>query len=258
MQIVRQIGFVSARESDKYQCSSQGYKDHEIKYLVIYPEFSECLRGLETFNRIWIVWGFHMNTSWKKIVHPPRAMGKGYGVFATRSPYRPSAIGLTAVRLHSIEKNVLTLSECDCVDKTPVYDIKPYLAYADSFPDASAGWTSLYPSKEYKITFSIYSVVQMQWIQGKTGYALDQYIQKILVEFPYQHKSSRIRKQGEAYILPYKKWRIHYTIHEDRFVYIEKVSTNYSIDDINGQEDDPINDNKIHMEFLETFKSIIH
>ncbi len=109
----------------------------------------DALRGLEDFSHIWILWQFSESKkdSWSATVRPPLLGGnKRMGVFATRSPYRPNPIGLSSVKLVRIEKTekdgtVLIVSGCDLMDGTPIYDIKPYLPYCDSHPDATGGFT---------------------------------------------------------------------------------------------------------------------
>jgi len=105
----------------------------------------EALRGLEDFSHIWLIWGFSANKPakgrWQPTVRPPRLGGNtALGVFATRSPYHPNSLGLSCVRLCRIEDMELVVSGADLEDGTPIYDIKPYIAYADSVPDAVCGF----------------------------------------------------------------------------------------------------------------------
>lgn len=97
------------------------------------------LMDLEGFDRIWLIFAFHLSEGWKNSVKPPRG-GPKRGVFATRSPHRPNPIGLSAVELVRVDGRVLHLRGVDLLDGTPVLDIKPYLPYADSFPFSKAGW----------------------------------------------------------------------------------------------------------------------
>lgn len=99
----------------------------------------QVLQDLRGFERIWLIFGFHLSQGWSKTVKPPRG-GPKRGVLATRSPHRPNAIGLSAVELLQIEGRTLHLRGVDLLDETPVLDIKPYVPYADAFPDAKAGW----------------------------------------------------------------------------------------------------------------------
>lgn len=107
----------------------------------------EALRGLDGFDYIWIIWEFSENgPRWQPTVRPPRLGGnRRMGVFATRSTFRPNALGLSSVRLERIYTDpvlgpVVEVSGADLVDGTPIFDIKPYITYADSHPDAASGW----------------------------------------------------------------------------------------------------------------------
>ena len=108
----------------------------------------EAIRGLEGFSHVWLIFGFHETAAegWKATVRPPRLGGnQRVGVFASRSTFRPNGLGLSLVRLEGIEMRgaegpVLLLGGLDLIDGTPVYDIKPYLAYAESIPGAAAGF----------------------------------------------------------------------------------------------------------------------
>ena len=120
--------------------------------IVFEPEYrvAEAVRGLEAFSYIWILWEFSkaMRDTWSPTVRPPRLGGNvRKGVFATRSPFRPNPIGLSSVRLEKVDIDpklgpVLYVSGIDLMDGTPIYDIKPYIAYTDSHPDAVSGFAS--------------------------------------------------------------------------------------------------------------------
>ncbi len=118
--------------------------------IVFEPEYRnpDALRGLDGFSHIWLIWQFSegIRETWSPTVRPPRLGGNTrMGVFATRSPFRPNPIGLSSVRLEGIDLHtpdgpVLYVSGADLMDGTPIYDIKPYLPYADSHPEASEGF----------------------------------------------------------------------------------------------------------------------
>jgi len=116
--------------------------------IVFEPEYrnADALRGIEGFSHLWLIWQFSeaVREDWSPTVRPPRLGGnERMGVFATRSPFRPNAIGLSCVRLDGVEQtaegSVLLVSGADLMDGTPIYDIKPYLPYADCKPEASGG-----------------------------------------------------------------------------------------------------------------------
>ena len=131
--------------------------------IVFNKEFRDpsSLRGLEDFSHLWLIWEFSENRGKGSslTVRPPRLGGnKRVGVFATRSPYRPNPIGLSSVRLEKIEVTesegtVLIVSGADLLDGTPIYDIKPYLPYADSIPDAFGGFTESLAERKLEVSF---------------------------------------------------------------------------------------------------------
>lgn len=120
-----------------------------------------AFRGLEDFSHIWIIWEFSESKKeeWSPMVRPPLLGGnKKMGVFATRSPFRPNPIGLSCVKLEKIEYDaslgpVLYVSGCDMMDGTPIFDIKPYLPYADSVPEASSGFTETLAERKLQVIF---------------------------------------------------------------------------------------------------------
>lgn len=123
------------------------------------PEYRsiDALRELEQYSHLWLIWGFSEceREEWKATVRPPRLGGnKRVGVFATRSPFRPNPIGLSCVGLEKVEMDeekgpVIYVSGVDMMDMTPIYDIKPYLPYVDSHPEASGGFAE--ENKDYKL-----------------------------------------------------------------------------------------------------------
>lgn len=120
---------------------------------------AEALRGLEDYSHLWLIWGFHQaqREQWSPTVRPPRLGGNArMGVFATRSPFRPNPIGLSAVKLEGIAEDgenglVLLISGADMMDGTPVYDVKPYIPYADCIPDASGGFTQTVAKRQVAV-----------------------------------------------------------------------------------------------------------
>lgn len=121
----------------------------------------ETVRGLEDFSHIWVVFIFHasMESSWHPTVRPPRLGGKRrMGVYATRSPFRPNPLGLSAVKLEGVDirggKAVLRISGMDLLDGTPVLDIKPYLVYGDALPEARGGYAEDPPKPLFEVFFS--------------------------------------------------------------------------------------------------------
>ncbi len=131
--------------------------------IVFEKEFRDpnALRGIEGYSHLWLLWCFSeaMGKEWSPTVRPPRLGGnKRMGVFATRSPFRPNPIGLSSVRLEGIEERpgfgrVLIVSGADLMDGTPIYDIKPYLAFTDSHPDALGGFADTVFADRLEVEF---------------------------------------------------------------------------------------------------------
>lgn len=148
---IKQIAEIRNGFSDKFGIPRQsGLCDKVISKIVFEEKYrtAEAVRGLEDFSHIWLIWQFSRSVreEWSPTVRPPRLGGnKRLGVFATRSPFRPNPLGLSCVKLEGIEidKNlgpIITVSGADLLDGTPIYDIKPYIPYADAKPDAASGF----------------------------------------------------------------------------------------------------------------------
>lgn len=143
--IPRQSGLVSALTSQII---------FESEYAV-----ADAVRGLEEYSHLWIIWQFSkaVRDDWSPTVRPPRLGGNTrVGVFGTRSPFRPNPIGLSAVKIEKIEIDenncpVITVSGADLLDGTPIYDIKPYLPYADCIPEATNGFTGKFSEKKLEV-----------------------------------------------------------------------------------------------------------
>lgn len=146
------IAYARNGHTDKFGIPRQSREESPILTRIVFePEFRipEALRGIEGYSHLWILWGFN-TTEWSPTVRPPRLGGNvRMGVFATRSPYRPNPIGLSSVRLIGIETGELIVSGADVLDGTPIYDIKPYLSFSDSHPDAKNGFAE--ETKDYRL-----------------------------------------------------------------------------------------------------------
>ena len=134
---------------EKFGIPRQSGLADSMATIIFEPEYrnDEALRGIEGFSHLWLIWEFSeaKRDGWSPTVRPPRLGGnKRMGVFATRSPFRPNPIGLSSVKLIGLEKTkqgtVLIVSGADLLDGTPIYDIKPYLPFTDSHPDALGGF----------------------------------------------------------------------------------------------------------------------
>ena len=149
--VMRPIAHIRTDFQSKFGVPRQSGLVPELTARVVFePEFrsADAVRGLEGFSHVWLIWQFSkaVREGWSPTVRPPRLGGNmRMGVFATRSPFRPNALGLSCVRLLGIEQTaaegtVLRVAGADLMDGTPIFDVKPYLPYADSHPEASGGF----------------------------------------------------------------------------------------------------------------------
>ena len=169
-----------------------------LSKIIFEPEYrnDDSLRGIEDFSHIWLIWGFSENNTytWHPTVRPPRLGGNVHvGVFATRSPFRPNALGLSTVELkgkekHDLHGTILLVSGTDLMDGTPIYDIKPYIASCDSHQEATEGFTS--QNTDYQLSVEIPKEIAQKLPEEKL-----QSITAILSQDPrpqYQNDESRI------------------------------------------------------------------
>ncbi len=161
---LKPIGWIETEFATKFGIPRQSGLVEELEARILFlPEYRvrEAFRGLEGFSHIWLLWEFSESRrkDWSPTVRPPRLGGnRRLGVFATRSPFRPNPIGLSCVRLIRVEPDasqgpVLHVAGADLLNGTPIFDIKPYLPYADSRPDAAGGFAGARP--EDKLTVHI-------------------------------------------------------------------------------------------------------
>ena len=189
--------------------------------VVFEPAFRnpDALRGLEDFSHIWLIWEFSesVRTQWSPTVRPPRLGGNArMGVFATRSPFRPNPLGLSCVRLEAICQDpdlghILIVSGADLMDGTPIFDIKPYIPYADCHPEASGGFASV-PAG------ACLSVDCPPDLLEAVPAASREALLGVLAQDPrpaYQHKP------GRGYGLDFAGCNVRFTVDEDRLTVTE-------------------------------------
>lgn len=153
------VAYYRGSFGSKFGIPRQGVLTPGVEGRIVFTDpyrVREALRGLEGFSHLWLLWGFSANRpaagDWQPTVRPPRLGGNtAMGVWATRSPFRPNPIGLSCVSLERIDGMELVIRGADLMDGTPIYDIKPYVAYADSFPDARCGFAPEAPQKRLTV-----------------------------------------------------------------------------------------------------------
>ncbi len=162
--MIRPIAHIESDFPEKFGIPRQAGVVEELRARVVFDgEYrnDEALRGIEGFSHLWLIWHFSASEreTWSPTVRPPRLGGNTrMGVFATRSPFRPNPIGLSVVKLEEIRRGtpdgtVLIVSGADLLDGTPILDIKPYVPYVDSIPDALGGFASAAPEPSLEVEF---------------------------------------------------------------------------------------------------------
>ena len=172
------IAYARNGHTDKFGIPRQSREESPILTRIVFePEYRipEALRGIEGYSHLWLLWGFseqHKTSTkpaddkdestigWSPTVRPPRLGGnKRMGVFATRSPFRPNPVGLSSVRLVGMEDGDLIVSGADVLDGTPIYDIKPYLSFSDSHPEAKNGFAEETKDMRLKVEMNALEVL---------------------------------------------------------------------------------------------------
>ena len=166
------IAYIRTEFPEKFGIPRQSGLAENLRARIVFePEFRnpDALRGIEGFSHVWLIWEFSANRrgakpasegGWQPTVRPPRLGGNEYmGVFATRSPFRPNPLGLSCVELESVSLEdkdgpVLYVRGADLMDGTPIYDIKPYVKYADSRPHAACGYVDSLPERTLKVVIA--------------------------------------------------------------------------------------------------------
>lgn len=235
---LRPIGYVRSAYAEPSQAPRQpgvdgGPREARIE-LVAGLDLEQAVADLAGFERIWAIVWFDRNKTWKPLVLPPRGGRTKRGVLATRSPHRPNPIGLSALRLLEVRGRVLRVGEVDLLDGTPVLDLKPYVPYADAFPDARAGWVDEVEradaegaSARFELRWSPLAVEQAAFLRASHGLAIGDASAAALARDPAPHPYRRIvRDRDGGLMIAEKSWRLHFAV-EGGVVTVTRVSSGY-------------------------------
>lgn len=212
---IEPIAYFHSPFHSKFGIPKQSGLVEELEGSIVFcPEYrnADALRGLDEFDYLWLIWGFSANkhAATSLVVRPPLLGGnEKMGVFATRSPFRPNALGLSSVRISRIETDttrgpVITAVGADLMDGTPIYDIKPYIPYADSHPEAKGGFTDTHAI--CRLTVVIPDCFHHLFSQSQL-----QALYKVLEldPRPHYHKSGQ-----KEYGMPYMDYDVHFTVND--------------------------------------------
>jgi len=212
---IEPIAYFHSPFHSKFGIPKQSGLVEELEGSIVFcPEYrnADALRGLDEFDYLWLIWDFSANkhAATSLVVRPPLLGGnEKMGVFATRSPFRPNALGLSSVRISRIETDttrgpVITVVGADLMDGTPIYDIKPYIPYADSHPEAKGGFTDTHAI--CRLTVVIPDCFHHLFSQSQL-----QALYKVLEldPRPHYHKSGQ-----KEYGMPYMDYDVHFTVND--------------------------------------------
>lgn len=245
------IGYFYSEDARAYELPRQGGGRSNAGTIVLEPHcnFEAALADLEGFTRIWLLFWFHQAKSWQPKVQPPRG-GKKRGLFATRAPHRPNSIGISNVRLVKVEGRTLYIEDHDLLHETPILDIKPYIAYADAYPDASSGWLDEVSKANFEVVVDERALIKANWIKERSGLDLVEEACHILEHNPLPLPSNRIKQLADGtYILAFKTWRIAY--HLSSRLTITDIKSGYTLESL--QTTKRYSDYELHQQFLAFF-----
>lgn len=228
---IEPIAYFKSPFSSKFGIPRQSGVVEELRGEIHFTEKyrrPEALRGIEGFDYLWLIWEFSANNAtrseWQPVVRPPRLGGNAtMGVFATRSPFRPNPLGLSSVRMDHVsyegkDAPVIHVLGADLMDGTPIYDIKPYIPYADSHPDAAGGFTDTSSWHPLEVRLAEDAASEMKK-------SLDAEDIKALVSVLSQDPRPHYQKDpGKSYGMPYKGLDIHFRV-EDGILTVTDVRT---------------------------------
>lgn len=252
---LRPIGFLRTAWSSKVEAPRQPAAAINATGIIeLLPDMNlaHAIEDLTGWERIWVIFWFHRNRGWRPKVLPPRATTGRKGVLATRAPHRPNPLGLSALRLERIDGLNLHVRDVDLLDGTPVLDIKPYVPYADAFPESGSGWLAADPAPAWQVAFSARAEAQLAWLTSRTALPLRERISAVLVLGPQPHPYRRIRRSGDRLTLAVQDWRADFTVSGEQVAVISLRSGYQSaqLEKSARQPEDPL---RLHREFVARF-----
>jgi tRNA-Thr(GGU) m(6)t(6)A37 methyltransferase TsaA len=255
--VFESIGIFRCGANFKFEAPRQGiFQSHLCGQIDLNAgqNLEQALRDLEGFDRIWVLYQFDRNQHWRPTTRPPiPPKGKDrVGVFASRSPYRPNPIGMSAVRLLGIEGLHVLVAEADLLDGTPILDIKPYIPAFDSFPDSKAGWLEDQLKDRWTVHASPEFAQQNLFVQTHANHDLDGFAQVQLSHNPFDHTRKRVVFDETTGIgmIAFRTWRICFSrdLQQQTLTLIE-IQSGYTKMDLATDAPDPYSDKECHRNF---------
>lgn len=246
------IGTFHSEQKEPYQAGRQPDEQSLKGYIQLEPgkNFEQALQDLDGCSHLWIIFGFHLNKSWKPLVQTPRS-DKKIGVFATRAPYRPNPLGLSLVKLERIAGLKIEVEGNDLLDGTPIYDIKPYHPEHDQAQNASIKWLEDSLVKKYQIVFSPVAQTQLDYLENHGLSALKTFICRQLEYDPLNSNKKRVVPMLGYFTLSYRTWRVDFTESENTIAVLG-IRSGYTEQELKDFQD-PYSDKKIHRLYCKEF-----
>lgn len=244
---MRPIGYVRAPFEDRAEAPRQPRASQDTRAIIeLLPghKYDLALNDLAGWEYLWVLFWFHKNRGWRPMVLPPRSERRR-GVFSTRTPHRPNPLGLSVVKLERVEKLEVHVVGCDMLDGTPVFDLKPYVPWADAIPNARTGWLAPPevasergererdaqgrpgdPQEGWEVHVGPVAREQLAYLLAEHGFDLEPMVRRALELGPKAHPYRRIKREGDAFVLGVKAWRARFSV-EGRVLTVLDVRSGY-------------------------------
>ena len=258
---MKPIGYVRTSSRYRYEAPRQPAFSGTEAMIEFIPgnSYEAAAKDLAGFDRIWVIFCFHLNTDhWNPFVRPPVSPDGGkYGVFATRSPHRPNPIGMSCVEVISIEKKGIRIRNSDMLDGTPVFDIKPYIPEVDAFPDSRAGWHDRIQDESFQVDFTEDFREKSAFLLSLGAPDMAEFSRVQLRFRPLDSSRKRLtppEKNGGLWGIGCRTFRILFSIcEEEKKIRAENILSNYSPGELLPDAEDKYGDKAVHREFLRHF-----
>ncbi len=257
------IGYVRSPHTERHATPRQpgaGPRPVEAR-IVLFPgcRYEQALDDLGGFEKLWVLFWFHRNTGWRPKVLPPRGPRVRRGVFATRSPHRPNALGLSLVTLRGVRGRTLDLGDVDILDGSPVLDLKPYLPDMEAFPEARAGWLDAViraeadgAARRFVVGWSPLALTQRELLADH-GVHLGDHVEAVLARDPTPHRHYRRvmpAPNGEGLVMAVRSWRVFFTVAElEASVTVTRLGSGYEAAAVRAAAPGSLLDDAAHRAF---------
>lgn len=256
---LKAIGLVHTRERYRYEAPRQSVFASNEGWIELLPDynFEAALEDLSGFERIWVIFKFHLNETWNPKVSPPviSPAGRKVGVFASRSPHRPNPIGMSCVELTGVEKRRIYIRNFDMLDGTPVFDIKPYIPAVDAFPGSAAGWVDETAKCTWQINYSPLFMEECNFIISQGGINLENFCRIQLAVEPLNSRRKRINIISDGVCdIACRTWRVRFEFDQHaRQIQVLKIYSAYTAEELLPDAPDKYGDKPLHRLFNDKY-----